>query len=189
MKQEKFPSKRVLVVGPGYNTTELLKKLYNLNVPVVDTADVMRKLLPSYFEDDVPRKAHKWRPLIDKATDLVLSAYCLLNVPRGSLIVTDRVSATFLSQTCDIARNKPLFIGSLDVRTIINKVNVSTGLVLDEQLAGRWVHRISPIVASHCGVVIDMKDQKFTDISKCVGIVRHQGEFQWTVETGLIVKG
>lgn len=177
MKLNRFPSKQVLVVGPGFSTLKIEKQLHDKNIPVVFTSRMVDELLPEYNRLDARKKSERWRPLIDKATDLVISANCLINVPEKSLIVVDRVTALFMNHTVNSKGNPPYFICIDDPHVLAARC--SNPEPLSDKLSEKWVERCNifrRIYSPKSVVVTDIKP----DLSEIVAVIsNHRGDMQW----------
>jgi hypothetical protein len=74
------------------------------------------KLFPEYIDLDVPKKSQAFRPLIDRAVDLSIAAYILMNLEPNVLVISERLSSTFHNALAQ--GNNSLFLTCDNTKTV-----------------------------------------------------------------------
>lgn len=160
MHIQRFNPSRVLYIGPGLDSIEVVDALRKKQVEILSTRELIIKMFPDYFELDVPKKSREFRPIIDKAIDMAVAAAVLFTAAPKALVVSDRLSMTFsrsLTRPPQANEAGSLFLRCVTPEVIRERWPMST---LGIPHLTRWNDKLSTLAGQISGTIVPVPDSK-----------------------------
>jgi len=140
MKTDFFRQAGLLVAGPTTGKTTLLSQLKTKGInTVIDTDDVIKAIIPEFFEHKWYRKTHNAEGMyIAKCKDLIVANAVNQRVAKNTVVLSNLWSPTFLTALLGEGTKPSLYVGRVNADRVVNLAS-ERGAPLSEGLVQKWL--------------------------------------------------